>query len=361
MFSAQYPDHPRKRFREDEEVAPGGPVGFTEHRSKRLQSLPLRTSPNSKRWVDRPNFPLPNPTFAATASHAQAVTPQEPLQEHMWADEPELVSVSHPAGMDAGIFDSDMDMMDASGPGGGLHEPDPHGYQHGIEQGAYEPDQAVPSVTGRIPTPIHCSFAAQVRGNNWNGAAVGHGDVLATTPEEPNASAFSHHGLSSQQAMEATVTPIMADWSVVQNRRLPSPISECGAEDSQSSASGKMALDLASSFPSSGGGHMNHVTHEHPLVVGLPPRASSAMGGRSSTPGGAAREGTPGLEMDVESSAGGGGTPSPKKGHTRSKHTLNSWTGLQPGMTRSFSIGYRADCEKCRMKMPGHFNHIIIS
>jgi len=291
----------------------------------------------------------------------------------MWADEPELASA-------AGAFDSDMDMMDASGPGGGLHELDHHGHHHGIEHGGFEPDEAVPSVTGRIPTPIHCSFAAQVRGNNWNGGSMGHGDALATTPEEPNASAFSHHGLSSQQAIEAAVTPIMADWSVVQNRRLPSPISECGAEDSQSSASGggggggKMALDLASSFPSNLTGissHMSHVMHEHPLVVGLPPRASSAMGGRSSsTPGGippapgpgpgpgGGREATPGLEMDVESA---GGTPSPKKGHTRSKHTLNSWTGLQPGMTRSFSIGYRADCEKCRMKMPGHFNHIIIS
>ncbi len=338
----------------------GSSLDLTCALQKRLQSLPLRTSPNSKRWADRPNFSLPNTTFAATASHAQAVTPQEPLQEHMWADEPELVSANHPA---AAGFDSDMDMMDATGPCGGVHEPDSHSHHHDIEQGLFESDPAVPSVTGRIPTPIHCSFAAQVRGNNWNGGGVGHGDALATTPEEPNASAFSHHGLSSQQAIESTIPPAMADWSVVQNRRLPSPISECGAEDSQSSASGgKMALDLASSFPSSSGNHMSHVTHEHPLVVGLPPRASSSMGGRSSTPnippiGG--REATPGLEMDVESC---GGTPSPKKGHTRSKHTLNSWTGgLQPGMTRSFSIGYRADCEKCRMKMPGHFNHIIIS
>jgi hypothetical protein len=61
--------------------------------------------------------------------------------------------------------------------------------------------------------------------------------------------------------------------------------------------------------------------------------------------------------MDVECPT----TGSPKKGHTRSKHTVNSWTTLQPGMTRSFSIGFRADCEKCRNKQPGHFNHIIFS
>lgn len=54
-------------------------------------------------------------------------------------------------------------------------------------------------------------------------------------------------------------------------------------------------------------------------------------------------------------------TPSPhRKGHQRNMHTVNTWT-WQPGMKRSFSIGYRADCDKCRDKVPGHFNHIIIS
>ncbi|CRK23673.1 hypothetical protein BN1708_018050, partial [Verticillium longisporum] len=53
-------------------------------------------------------------------------------------------------------------------------------------------------------------------------------------------------------------------------------------------------------------------------------------------------------------------TPSPgrSRGHMRSHHTINTWT-WQPGMKKSFSIGYRADCEKCRLKVPGHFNHII--
>jgi hypothetical protein len=30
-------------------------------------------------------------------------------------------------------------------------------------------------------------------------------------------------------------------------------------------------------------------------------------------------------------------------------------------MKKSFSMGFRADCDKCRAKVPGHFNHIIIS
>lgn len=63
-----------------------------------------------------------------------------------------------------------------------------------------------------------------------------------------------------------------------------------------------------------------------------------------------------GNAMDIEAPT----TPSPKKGHTRSRHTLNSWTQV-PGMKKTFSIGFRADCEKCQQKVPGHFNHIIVS
>jgi hypothetical protein len=183
-----------------------------------------------------------------------------------------------------------------------------------------------------------------------------HGDALATTPEEPNAAAFSSNGMievSAPQPSGATAAALMTDWSMVQNRRLPSPISECGVEDSLESA--RMALDSASMH--GGSGPLSLFTHDHPLVAGLPPRASSAVDVRATREGTPASEHHGGNPMDVES----GATPSPKKGHTRSKHTLNSWTALQPGMTRSFSIGYRADCEKCRNKVPGHFNHIIIS
>ncbi|KAM0142733.1 hypothetical protein ACHAP3_001839 [Botrytis cinerea] len=61
--------------------------------------------------------------------------------------------------------------------------------------------------------------------------------------------------------------------------------------------------------------------------------------------------------------------PTPhKKGHTRSKHSLRNWNGSTGelmgnldgvGTKKSFSMGYRADCDKCRNKVPGHFSHII--
>lgn len=52
-----------------------------------------------------------------------------------------------------------------------------------------------------------------------------------------------------------------------------------------------------------------------------------------------------------------------KKGHHRSKHSVRAWVSTAeeraPVMKRSFSMGYRADCEKCRQRVPGHFSHII--
>lgn len=79
------------------------------------------------------------------------------------------------------------------------------------------------------------------------------------------------------------------------------------------------------------------------------------------------------IQMDVEVN-----TPpeepvkeSPKKGHRRSPYGFNNlanWS-LNNGMAgagvgageqkKTFSMGYRSDCEKCRDRVPGHFSHII--
>jgi len=266
--------------------------------------------------------------------------------------------------------DRDMDMMDTSEPQmavDNMIDPSPE-----QSPGCVQPDVAAAINAGRMPTPIHCSFAAQVRGNNWSGAAGNalHGGPLCAASEDANSLAYGNNSMidacqapsvmgheSVPRSLDgpAAAAQVMADWNMVQNRRLPSPISESGGEEAIESP--RMILDSSTSLM----GHLDHLTHQHPMLSTLPARASSAgeLGQSSPSP----REGTPGMEspngnaMDVESPV----TPSPKKGHTRSRHTLNSWTALQPGMKRSFSIGYRADCEKCRMKVPGHFNHIIIS
>ncbi|KAK0709272.1 hypothetical protein B0T26DRAFT_400163 [Lasiosphaeria miniovina] len=395
MSEHEWPEAHRKRLRDDEyaDVATGGSLGFTEHRSKRLQtSLPLRTSPTSKRWAEHPTFPPSIPSFAFAAPiSSHTITPgnsdsdEASMAQDTWADEPEI---NHYSANDviSEAADDDMDMTEASdtipingGPAGD------QGRQH-LAPGLFHPDPATTSVTGRMPTPIHCSFGAQVRGNNRGGAAGSalRGEPLAMTPEEqdPNALAFSHNNAALADALHhrsggmighesvprsfdgsAGTAQVMADWGMAQNRRLPSPISESGGEDSLESP--RMVLDSSSQHMCHGhpdhAAHQKHIAHHQQLSLNsrFQPHAGE-LGPDTTSP--SSREGTPtenGSAMDVESSAA---TPSPgRKGHTRSRHTLNSWTALQPGMKRSFSIGYRSDCEKCRQKVPGHFNHIIIS
>ena len=264
-------------------------------------------------------------------------------------------------------------MMDTSEPA--LEAAPNHSYAQSarLEPGSLQPDPISPSINSRMPTPIHCSFAAQVRGNNWGGAA---GHIAHTTgPVHQGGGGPTHRepygedesGIFGQQAVPRSLdgpgaaAAVMADWTLVQNRRLPSPISENGAEDGSESVQGSPGMVLDSSVE-----RVNCHGHRHPYLASLPPRATSAMeiGSSSSATNALPRVDTPavspeaheGSAMDVEPPT----TPSPRKGHTRSRHTLNSWT-IQPGMKKSFSIGYRADCEKCRMKVPGHFNHIVIS
>jgi hypothetical protein len=146
-------------------------------------------------------------------------------------------------------------------------------------------NESSPSIAGRIPTPIHSSFAPFIRAEK----------------------ASRHHDMDFADD-EALVERFR------RGRRLPSPISE-----------GETSPSV--------------------IVAGFEE-----------------------MQMEVDHSS----QPEPeretptKKGHTRSKHSLRAWTSLggetgapNGGMKRSFSMGYRADCEKCRMKVPGHFSHII--
>lgn len=283
----------KKRGRDDDgDVAIGGTEGFTEHRNKRLQSLPFRTSPTTKKLSFQPS---PSPSYGAYTAPA-----------------------TH-----------DMDSMDMD-----MEDTDDHHVHHvqdmpaQLNPGHCQPDPMQPGdIASRMPTPIHCSFAAQVRGNNcqrgnnWSGAA---GNVVM----QPSGFGPPPAQSSVPRSLDRAA---LVDWNMVQNRRLPSPISESGGEEL---------------------GSPRMKAQQHP---GMPPRAASAMEFSPHT----SKESSCGDHtMDVEAPAAGQ-TP-PKKGHTRSRHTLNNWTQV-PGMKKSFSIGFRTDCEKCRQKVPGHFNHIIVS
>ena len=222
--------------------------------------------------------------------------------------------------------------------------------------------QSDPSTSGRIPTPIHCSFAAQVRGAGWVPS-----NPSAHTANRTLGAPESRSDFPSNQ--DDTVPRSLGgspEWSMVQDRRLPSPISEYSGEDAPQTPG--MVLDSSSSpvmlnlqrpyLP-----HLPHSTNPSAMLlhpnIKTPPRIQETMA-EDAAEGDADAGMTDALDSGTPTSAPASPSPRGKFGHSRSKHTLNSWT-LQPGMKKSFSIGYRADCEKCRMKVPGHFNHIIVS
>ena len=221
--------------------------------------------------------------------------------------------------------------------------------------------QSDPSTSGRIPTPIHCSFAAQVRGTGWTPANHSAHTANQTLGTPGSRSRFS----SNQDDSVPRSLGGSTEWSMVQDRRLPSPISEYGAEDTPQTPG--MVLDSSSDMmPTLQRPHLPHLPHSsnpaamllHPNIR-TPPRIQETVS-EDSTEGVADAGMTDAVDAGTPTSAPASPSPRGKFGHSRSKHTLNSWT-LQPGMKKSFSIGYRADCEKCRMKIPGHFNHIIVS
>jgi hypothetical protein len=334
MFENLYcrPEPTRKRAHEDDDVVDtAGLFGLPEHRNKRIHSLPLRSSPpgSHRRWAHDPlSFPA---TQLASAARALA----EP--------EPELENLHQRQQHHMMELDRDTDMM-------------------------LDDSDTLTSNASRLPTPIHATFASQMRGNHWSASVQSPGSLadashlgFGTNAVVPGA--MPHHAFPD--AADPSIPRSLdgsAGWSMVQNRRLPSPISESGGEEAPPSPG--MILD--SSSPIMRRPHLPHLPHStnpaamaalHPNIEIChqpPPHGDTGM-----------------MDTDCEtimedqeghSPSSAPATPSPRSkfGHSRNKHTVNSWT-LQPGMKKSFSIGYRADCEKCRLKVPGHFNHIIVS
>ncbi|KAI1427804.1 hypothetical protein F5Y12DRAFT_119413 [Xylaria sp. FL1777] len=327
MSDHQWPEAMRKRGRDDEEAeldnAANGPLGFTEHRNKRLQSLPLRMSPTHKRWSGPLNF-VPNNTMTPSNSDSDpedAQTYQSSSMPPMEVDQDADMAVD-------GLCSSDL-----------------------LQPYSSRPDAIASNIAGRMPTPIHCTFAAQVRGNSWGAMASANEGANATLLQNSNAIPSAQLYPQQDPTVPRSLDGI-TEWSMVQNRRLPSPISENGGEDAP--ASPGMVLDNCSPV-------MAQLQRPHLPQHSTSPHAMPLHPNIRMSPQPADSDAAM-MDTDGGSPSSAPATPSPrgKYGHSRSKHTLNNWT-LQPGMKKSFSIGYRADCEKCRMKIPGHFNHIIIS
>ncbi|CAK7236111.1 hypothetical protein SCUCBS95973_009495 [Sporothrix curviconia] len=357
----EYPRGPLKRYHDEEEataeVINGSTIGFTEHRNKRLHTLPYRTSPTSPRKWSLSNTgskfeggpdPAMTPpgSFSEDPSQVQRELQQTVAQQAELQQQQQQSIYGHQNGIPTVTESGDMDMDMATDEIQGSTSQMAYGeHNHHLVPGPAQPDQDS-VIASRMPTPIQPSFAAQVRGNNWGGAAgnIMHNNISMANPEDRSVPRTLDH------------PAVMGEWSMVQNRSLPSPISEIGVEEGgspdmvlDSMALQGVSYDQLIHEPIEGCGE-----HDGDLLQS--PDRSATM---RSSPGPMAasspiRGSNSGLDSDPAA------TPSPRKGHTRSRHTIVAWTA-QPGMKRAFSIGYRADCEKCRNRVPGHFNHIIVS
>ncbi|CAK7264534.1 hypothetical protein SEPCBS57363_001121 [Sporothrix epigloea] len=347
MFQAQeesadyeYPRGPLKRYHEEEAIlqANGSTIGFTEHRNKRLQTLPLRTSPTAPRGWSYSQSDTPfeggqqrlDHTMTPPGSFSE-VPPQ--AQKEFQQDDANYASLqqrqsnfsylgSIPAITGSGDLDMDTAMDDMIG--STSHATYEASNCHIAPE--YIDDSQGSTTAGCSPTSLPPSFA--VRGNNWGGAA---GNIMQSNNSMANSGVCS-----VSRSLEHP--GVLGEWSMTQNRSLPSPISDSGAFDDQP---GQAQIEGCGD-------------HDSEIVQNFDPTAamlSSPLPMAASSPIRGSNGGT-----DSDPAA----TPSPRKGHTRSRHTIVAWTA-QPGMKRAFTIGYRADCEKCVNRVPGHFNHIIVS
>lgn len=309
----------RRRAREEvEDPATYGSSSFGEHRNKRVMSGMVAST---KRWSGPPAFSL---TSAPDNEHS-AHTPSGFVPP---SNLPSDITVDHYANEDTSM---DMDM-----------EQPPSG---GLDPGPFHSEPIVSTVASRAPTPIQPGF----RQGLWEHGPPPEPSCGINHPEH-NQGAELEPWLAGDQAIPRTVTSDL-EWAGVRNRRLPSPISEGEATPSilhRNSGASTPLLVVD-------GGFTAHLADRLASQVSI-----STPEERTDDP-----MADPGIAGDdvssyVDVSDLPTTPPSARKGHMRSRHTIDSWT-WQPGMKKTFSMGYRTDCEKCRMKVPGHFNHIIIS
>lgn len=263
------------------------------HQKRRIAALPQRQSPKATRHAS-PIFnwgnnytsqPAPPTITPADSDSEEPIASAEPRSFFSPYSSPAtcIQAQSSSPSLFMGSFDEpstqSMQMSDAPSYSDDFEMTD----SVHLSPGPFSSDPST-SISGRIPTPIHSSFAPFIRSEK--------------------ASVHRDNDFGSEEALVDQFR---------RGRRLPSPISE-----------GETSPSV--------------------IVAGFND-----------------------MQMEVEPSS----QPDPnketptKKGHTRSKHSLRNWTGCGTdpngfgGMKRSFSMGYRADCEKCRMKVPGHFSHIV--
>lgn len=193
--------------------------------------------------------------------------------------------------------------------------------------------EAVSISEGRVDTPIYGHFVAPPPKVSYRPATIDA--MVEESPATTPASAFPPAMLEGDQSI----------WW--QRRRLPSPDSEDGDDlvsprEPNGGMMGMLKVTTSTDNLQYDGLSLNSPATpsglRHAMSIDEPPPTSNASSHM-------ARPVAHGSLPTIAEPTGPPGTTSTARN--------------PPSRKMGFSMGYRADCEKCRLKVPGHYSHII--
>jgi hypothetical protein len=211
----------------------------------------------------------------------------------------------------------------------------------GVEDSSATPG-LLPStlMAGRIPTPRYGSFFLRP----------------AATQEYGCSTTTLTMGPANDRLVRAGATGSFNQYHhAVENRMLPSPIEEGGRWDTSQLRSSVLSMydAAANAAPTAASAAAAATT---------PPSSTTATATTAFAPSADAQwlpDGGGDVDMDeARSPAGYDRRPIPSSSSSPAKPVDRSKGG---GGRPTLVMGYRADCEKCKARVPGHYSHIIRS
>ena len=298
------------------------------HHPYQLRPLPFRTSPTSQhgKGFSQPHKPRPTSLFSplafpTAASHKEVKRQSCPLQTPPRTKSSDKSSFSDAFSIFRETVDSDTDMpdspMDVSAPSTSWTTP-----QTSPED--YEAPLIAPFATGAAMTPPSPISSRSTTPNKPKPSRFElRSPTLPVIGQRLPTPTYGHFpALSSRKVLDdgADLSPRTCSNSVKLRRGLPSlvppsPIRENEFESPTAAYMGDLFTRMQMSSPPKGGSK-NTSSSDSPSRAKLGRRMAVDH------------------SMDIDE-------PQRKSGKT------------------TLVMGYRADCEKCRNKVPGHFNHIV--
>ncbi|KAK2765216.1 hypothetical protein FQN54_008915 [Arachnomyces sp. PD_36] len=347
----------------DEYAGDGEPEildGF-EHERKKPRPLPFRTSPTSKHtrsfsqnhlhhFIPRADHTL-TPTESSDEDEADDNDKHRKPKAQSFLPPVELPTLQLPNNNNS--TDCDMEMADP--------EPQPTAalspWSAGLTNngGTLMPspipghliNQSLNLSGGRTATPIYGHFT---RNMDLNAMAQTSSPALAP----PSWGKVSSPAPSTAES----------DWW--RRRRLPSPISE--GEDSPATPADYMTGQLREMYGKyqEDFGGLAPLPDDDDSMLDATRQAVPRIVTSSVDENGVAQNRAPPVELSAP--------PAPRFRHTEhsnndqpladthgQSHNRSNGFGASGGGKISFSMGYRADCDKCQRKVPGHYSHIVRS